>query len=297
MAGVYLGESGHVELRRTSEDVPIQGTLEPSDVNVDRRRFSLDFDPSALISGDRISITRLDGGNLELVSGHAYPDGIWYCHVDDAGGIRLYGTFAQAINGETDDAEALVVPTGRQTIEIRAANRQYRCFAGITEWSLTTNRDAADLTVLGDEHRRFYTNGLMSGQGSLRCLWNYEQTVCAAEGGNVELPHYMAQLILRCQLGAEFLGQFYIKNRGAQPTTGQLNRGSERDHIWWEAECIVTNVGMTFAPGQPIATSVEFITTGPVRLKMGTPVGYLLQESGDYLLQENLDRILLEEEV
>jgi hypothetical protein len=296
MAGVYLGESGHVELRRHGENVPISGVLQPDDVNTTRRRFSFDFDPSALISGDRIEITRLGGGDLELVAGHNFPDGRWYCHVDDAGGVRLYDTFRTAINGEEHDALELMHPAAVQQIEVQAVNRSYRCVAGVREWSLSTNRDAADLTVLGEEHRRFYTNGLMSGQGTLRCFWNYEQWVCDGESANVELPHYLAQLVLRCQLGSEFLGQFYIKNRGAQPASGQLNRGAERDLIWWEAECVATNVGMSFAPSTPVETTIEFITTGPVRLKMGTPTGYLLQESGDYILQEDGSRLQLEED-
>lgn len=296
MAGVYLGDSGHVELRRTNENVPLSGKLLPADVNSARRRFSFDFDPSALISGDRIEITRIGGGNLELVAGHPYPDGEWYCHIDDAGGIRLYGTFRDAINGELGDALPLMDPRGPQSVQVRLANRRHRCVAGIREWNLTTNRDAADLTVLGEEHRRFYTNGLMSGQGSLRCLWNYEQLLCDEGVTDMELPHYLAQLVLRCQLGAEFLGLFYIKSSGATPTKGYLNKGGENDLIWWEAECLVTNVGMSFSPASPIETSIDFITTGPVHLRMGMPPGYLLQESGDYLLQEDGTRLRLEDD-
>lgn len=294
MAGVYLGDSGHVELRRHSENVPLSSVLLPSDVNASKRRFSFDFDPSALISGDQIEITRIDGGNLQLVEGHAYPDGTWYCHVDDAGGVRLYSGFTAAINGELNDALPLQTPALAQLIEVRAVNRSYRCLAGITEWSLTTNRDAADLTVLGEEHRRFYTNGLMSGQGNLQCLWNYEQGLCDGQYGVTELPHYMAQLVLRCQLGAEFLGRFYIKTSEARSANQIPNPGSDDDHIWWEAECVVTNVGMSFRPGQPIGTTLEFITTGPVHLRMGTPPAYLLQESRDLLLQEDGTPILLE---
>lgn len=295
MAGVYLGDSGHVELRRTNENVPLSGQVLPDDVNSAKRRFSFDFDPSALISGDRIEIRRTNG-NLELVVGHPYPDGEWYCHVDDAGGIRLYTTYRAAINGEWANALALMDPRGPQTVQVRVVNRRYRYVAGIREWNLTTNREAADLTVLGEEHRRLYTNGLMSGQGSLRCLWNYEQLICDEGVTDMELPHYLAQLVLRAQLGAEFLGLFYIKSRGAIPTKGQLNQGGENDLIWWEAECTITNVGMSFSPSAPIETTIDFITTGPVHLRMGMPPGYLLQESGDYLLQEDGSRLMLEEE-
>lgn len=297
MSGVYLGDSGLLELRRTSEHADLQGILEPEDVNTDRRRFSFSFDPSALISGDQIEITRTDGGLLELVAGHTYPDGKWFCHIDDVGGVRLFRTFMTAINGEEQDALQLVRPTGTQAVSVTLINRNFRCIAGVTDWQLTTNRDAVDLTVLGEEHRRFYSNGLMSGQGSLSCLWSYEHSVCAGEPrGTIELPHYLAQLVLRCQLGAEFLGRFYIKasNRGA--AYGRDSAGAEDDHIWWECEAIITNVGMRFAPGQPISTSIDFITTGPVRLRMGRPPGFLLQEDGSLLLQEDGTAILLEDD-
>jgi hypothetical protein len=296
MAGVYLGESGMVELRRHSENV-VAGLLTPEDVNTAKRRFSFAFDPSALVSGDRIEITRTDGGVLELVSGHGFPDGQWFCHVDAVGSVRLFNSFVDAINGEEADALPLVAPTVAQPISVTLSNRNYRCLANITDWQLTTNRDAVDLTVLGEEHRRFYTNGLMSGQGSLRCFWNYEQALCDGNArGAVELPHYMAQLVLRCQLGAEFLGRFYIKT-GERGSISTLNsQGYSDDHIWWECEAIVTNVGMSFQPGQPVRTSIDFITTGPVHLRMGRPPSFLLQEDGSLLLQEDGTAILLEDD-
>lgn len=293
MAGVYMGESGHVELRRNSLNVPLSSSLQPSDVNVPRRRFSFDFDPSAVITGDQLEISRIDGGNLELVAGHAFPDGRWFCHVDSVGGVRLFNSYADALNGDEVDALPLVLPSADQQIEVQTASRQYRCLAGMTDWSLTTNRDAVDLTSLGEEHRRFYANGLMSGQGSLTCFWDYRQTMCGGDDGVVELPHYMAQLVLRCQLGSEFLGRFYIKTAEALPVTFASKEGGS-DYIWWEADCVITNVGMGFRPGQPITTSIEFITTGPVSLRMGTPPRYLLQEDGSLLLQEDGSGIRLE---
>jgi hypothetical protein len=53
---------------------------------------------------------------------------------------------------------------------------------------------------------------------------------------------------------------------------------------------------MTFEPARPIQTSIDFITTGPICLKMGIPPSYLLQEDGALLLQEDGSRLLLEEE-
>jgi hypothetical protein len=295
MSGIYLGDSGKVELRRYANDAPLTGVLVPEDVNANRRRFSVTFDTSALITGDQLKIERTDGGDLELVQGHAYPDGQWFCHVDATGGVRLFDNFDDAINGEEGQALLLVAPSTEQEISVEVINRLYRCLGNITEWQLTTNRDAVDLTGLGEEHRRFYTSGLMSGQGSLQCFWNHEQTLCDGTGSeSIELPHYLAQLVLRCQLGAGFLGHFYIKT-GEQGFAGVRGAASDT-YIWWECEAVVTNVGMVFSPGRPVQTSIEFITTGPVNLRMGTPPSYLLQEEGSLILQEDGSALLLEDD-
>ena len=57
---------------------------------------------------------------------------------------------------------------------------------------------------------------------------------------------------------------------------------------------MVTNVAVTVAATQTIDTRIEFVTSGPVLLKMGRPPAYLLQEDGDLLLQEDGSRIFLE---
>ena len=65
---VYLGTQGAVQIKRES-GAPINGQLVPSDVSVIKRRFSLnDYDVQGeLIAGDQVDITRMDGGNLQLV--------------------------------------------------------------------------------------------------------------------------------------------------------------------------------------------------------------------------------------
>ena len=71
---VYLGTQGAVQIQRES-GAPINGQLVPSDVSVEKRRFSLnDYDVQGeLIAGDQVDIVRTDGGNLQLVAGHDFP--------------------------------------------------------------------------------------------------------------------------------------------------------------------------------------------------------------------------------
>ena len=142
---------------------------------------------------------------------------------------------------------------------------------------MTTSREAVDITTLGEEHRRQYGAGLISGQGSLTCIWDYERAMCdpLQPDEQVEEPHYYAQLVLRVKQGSEFDGRFYI------------NHSPGDQWVWWEAECVVTNVAMSFSPGAVIDAQVEFVTTGPIHLKIGEPPSYLLQEDSDRLLLED----------
>lgn len=277
---VYLGDSGAVEIRRSAVDDGLLGSfLDPDDVNPLRRRFSFDFPPEALITGDQMEIRTEDGSDLELVQGHVAPDGRWYVHVDDAGGIRLYDNYVDALNGELDNALELVVPSRSIPIAVHVRNSAYRCTSQMRSWELTTSRETVDTTVLGEEHRRQYGAGLISGQGTMSCLWDYTRSLCDPNQPDtslhIEEPHYFAQLVLRLKQGARFDGRFYI------------HRGDIRQMVWWESACVVTNVGFAFSPGAPIETRIEFVTTGPIHLRMGMPPAYLLQEDADRLLLED----------
>lgn len=283
--GIYLGDSGSVEIQRSSLNVPLASELSADDVNVDLRRFSFDFDPAALITGDQVEIRTEDGSDLQLVDGHVFPDWRGYVHVDDAGGIRLYRSFADAINGELQQAVELVAPTAPQPIAVRTRNSRFRFVAKVSRYEFTTSRESVDLTSLGDEHRRSYASGLISGQGQLQCFWDFERELCDLSDCSepVELAQYLAELVLRVKQGANFAARLNLLLNG-------------KDSVWWDCPiCIVTNVAMGFEPGQPISASVDFVTSGPLRLRVGDPPGILLQESSDSLLQENGDPLRLED--
>ena len=72
--------------------------------------------PSLLAHG--LEIGTQDTSNLQLVAGHDFPDGYWYCHVDDTGGIRLYEGFEESINGGKANALELVAPAVAQPLFI-----------------------------------------------------------------------------------------------------------------------------------------------------------------------------------
>ena len=274
--GIYLGDSGAVQIRRGGDGAPLETVLSPADVNVTAKRFSFDFDTSALLAGDRVEIQRVGGGELELVAGRSSSGWGGYIHVDEAGGVRLYATFAAAINGGIDDALPLVLPSGDQRIQVNTEDTRFRYVAQVTEYEITTSRETIDQTSLGENYREQYASGLISGQGRLTCFWDYKADLCdGIDGGATEFPHYLAQLVLRVKQGASFYGRFLLVD-------GVV------DSVWYDVpSCVISNVAVAVSATSVITTQVEFLTSGPIKLRVGARPGFIRQENSDMLLQED----------
>ena len=286
--GVYFGQSGEIALKRDALQGALQTKLDPFDVNTSTKRFSVDHSSGSLLSGDEVEIETVDGSTLELVNGHSYPDGKWFINVDPMGGIRLYDTFPKAIEGLQANALTLVTPSAAKDVLIRTRNERYRHVANVRDFEMTTSREQVDLTNLGDEFRNQYEAGLISGQGTMSCIWEHSYDTGDRKneyGSDPEFPFYLAQLIVRTQQGSDFDGLFYIYR---DPNNSAKN-------VYYEANCIITNVAVSVTPAEVIETRVEFITNGVIRLKTGDTAGYLLQENSDKVLQEDESPILLEQ--
>ena len=287
MNGIYLGQYGDIELQRDSLNSFLGTQLDPSDVNTTLKRFSVKGASGALITGDYIDISTVDKSNLELVTGHSYPDGSWYVHVDALGGLRLYSTFEASISGGVAAAVALSTPSSIKEITIKTRNSRFRHLANITSFEITTARDSVDLTHLGDQFKRQYEAGLISGQGSVECLWEHNQNKaneeCAVDG---EFPFYLAQLVVRLTQGADFKSRFYIYK----------DNSNTSNSVWYQADCVVTNVVISVPATEQITSRIEFVTNGEIKLNTGSAPSYLLQEDTYKILQEDGSPILLEQQ-
>ena len=286
--GVYFGQSGEIALKRDALQTALQTKLDPFDVNTSTKRFSVDHSSGSLLTGDEVEIATVDDSNLELVNGHNYPDGKWFINVDPVGGIRLFDSFAKAIEGLTSNALTLVAPSAAKDITIKTRNERYRHVANVRDFEMTTSREQVDLTNLGDEFRNQYEAGLISGQGTMNCIWEHSYDTGDRKneyGAESEFPFYLAQLIVRTQQGSDFDGLFYIY-RDPDKTSNT---------VYYEANCIITNVAVSVNVAEVIETRVEFVTNGPIALKTGDTAGYILKEDTDNLLQENLSPILQEQ--
>lgn len=297
--GVYLGTHGGIEVKRTNTGGTIFTELKAIDVNVTDKRFSF-LGSEMCITGDKVRFTKIkeeieqgdgydEGDRMILVRGApAEPTVERYVHKDMLGGIRLFDTYNDAINGDIDKALDLSPQAeGKdQKMRVKVDNDSFwNGLAKITDWSFTTNRQAIDLTTLGDEYVQSYEAGLIQGQGTLTALWDDKQNLCDSEVGtpldndgrghpsdgkprmpvkkNDEIANYFVQLCIRVSIGAKFKGRFYIKYGGDRDV-----RDPNELAVFYEADCIVTNVSMSFQADNIVMTRVAFVTEDQFKLRM-----------------------------
>lgn len=301
---VYLGTSGFIQLSRLG-DGAFFSTLDAGDVDVSTKRFSFDFPNGTFITGDRLSIARVNAngsassGLLDFVAAAGWgdsaqhSDGTWYVNVDAIGGLRLYQTWADALAGTASKALALQTPATSYRIRVDLVDTKPHCLGQVLDYSMSTERDSVDVTSLGDSFRE-RVSGLISGSGQIRALWDWVPTTC--ETDELELSQYLHQLILRQQLGSEFHADLYVKAPGATPINGHLSGAGAASSIYYSVNAVVTNVSIAFNSSRPLESIVQFVTTGSVQLLFGVPSAYLiLQEDGSRMKLEAEDGFLAQE--
>jgi len=274
---VYLGTFGKVELKRKL-DGRLVGKINGNDVNTAEKRFSFDFDQGQLITGDRITIKEIDGNALDFISSYTDSSVTKYINVDEAGGIRLYNSFANAVNGGTANATAL--STGSNlNVQVTIENKR-RLLAQVSSYEINTERESVDTTVLSDNFRQRISS-LISGSGRFSAFWEY------AGDDSSELPNYLLQLILRTKVGSDFVARLYIKDSNYNPSGVAIRNN---DQLYYKVKGIITAAAVQFSPGDIVQITADFITTGPVELKVDLEVPFALtQENGDKLLEDDSD--------
>ena len=275
---VYLGTYGEVQLQRQFDGGELRSTINPSDVNAAKKRFSFDFEHGQLISGDQIEITSTDGTALDFIDSYTKTSVKKFIHVDELDGIRLYDSFANAVNGGTTNATALATPANDLPIRVKVENAEYKVLAQVNGFELNTERETVDTTTLSDEFRSRIST-LMSGSGRMSAFWEYT--------GNTsqELPNYLVELSLRTRVGSQFKARFYIKTTSHNPGGVAAN---DNDAVFYEFTGVLTACAVQFAPDNTVQIQADFISTGTIQLRMDLEV-----ESK--MLQENTDEILLEQ--
>ena len=285
---VYLGTFGEVELKREFDGSDLQSTINPSDVNATKKRFSFDFDHGQLLTGDQVEITSTDGTALDFIDSYTKTSVKKFIYVDELDGIRLYDSFAHAVVGGTTNATALAAPANNIPIKVVVQNSDYRVLGRVQSYELNTQRETVDVTTLSDEFRN-RIGTLMSGSGRMACEWEYTGDTAK------ELPNYLLELVLRTKVGSTFKGRFYIKTSGYNPAN---HSDASNDAVWYEVSGVLTACAVQFTPNQMVQITADFITTSKIEIRMDLEVvSNLLQEdnTGKILLdQGTTDAILLD---
>lgn len=284
----FLGHYGKVKLRRKSPGTFSSFVL-PADVNTILNRVGFDGSLDNLLTGDQIVITTTDARGLDFLPAATWPDGggatqnsvTVYCNVNALGGLRLFETFSAAINNDRSAEYTLETFTGAALpIDVQIYGSVERVLGDVTGFSFNTDREALDTTTMSDRFKKMYSAGLLSGAGSIDCLFNTENS------GLIENSLLMLQLINRTDIGSEFSCFLQLVENDAY---------SKTKDIYYEFDAMVTRTGIEVRPDQAISCVIDFVTTGEIRLLIGEPSGYILKEDDDRLrLQQNLDFLLTE---
>ena len=276
---VYLGTHGKIELQRQFDGGDLRSTINPSDVNATEKRFSFDFEHGQLLSGDQIEITSTDGTALDFIDSYTKTSVKKFIYVDELDGIRLYDSFANAVNGGTANATALATPANNLPIRVKVENANYKVLAQVNGFELNTERETVDTTTLSDEFRSRIST-LMSGSGRMSAFWEYT--------GNTsqELPNYLVELSLRTRVGSQFKARFYIKTVNHNPGGVAAN---DNDEVFYEFTGVLTGCAVQFAPDNTVQVEADFITTGAIQLRMD------LEAPSDMLQEDNASKLLLEQ--
>jgi hypothetical protein len=287
----FLGNVGNVRLRRNSENV-INAIIKDADTITALNRIGFEGSVDNLLTGDKVTLSTDDPRGLIFFPVTSWIDGesvtqtsfSAYINVNAAGGIRFFPSFPSAVNNVRAEEYTIQNFVGDPLpVQIQVRDISSNVLGDVTNYEFNTDRDALDTTTLSDKFKRMYTAGLISGSGKIDCIFNNRTS------GVKETPLLALQLINRVDIGSEFDCLLSITDRDNDP--------SELD-IFYEFTAMVTRSGIQVSATDLITCSIDFVTTGEIRLLVGRPSGYILKEDDDRikLNQDNLAFLLTEVE-
>ena len=284
----FLGHYGKVKLRRKSATT-FSSSVSPADVNTILNRFGFDGSVENLLTGDQLRIVTDDPRGLDFLPSSTWPDGagatlnevVAYSNINAIGGIRLFNDFSNAINNNRTVEYPLEAFTGDPIdINVSVYGSVERVLGDVTGFTFNTDREALDTTTMSDRFKKMYSAGLISGSGSIDCIFN------TTNSGLVENSLLMLQLINRTDIGSEFSCFLQLTEDDVY---------SDASDVYYEFDAMITRTGVEVRPDQTINCAIDFVTTGEIKLLIGEPSGYILKEDTDRLrLQQNLDFLMTE---
>jgi hypothetical protein len=276
----FVGHSGAIKLQRGGENT-FAATVQPADINTSLNRFAFDGSENNLITGDLIELSTTDPRGIIFISG-ATEDFRAYANINAVGGVRLFENFSDAINNERANETALIAFSGEPILmDVGIRDTRYGTLGSVVSFEINTDRAAIDTTSLSDTFRQQYSAGLLSGNGSIECLFSYETVEPR------ETPLFLLQVINRLDVGSTFKALLSLSS--IQKTSSFL------EEVYYDIEAVVTRAGVTVTSDALVSCSIDFVTTGDFKLRVGTPPEYILKEDDDAIyIEQSLDYLLQE---
>lgn len=285
----FLGTKGNIRLRRgvSVQMGELVDEISPDDVTLTLNRLSFISAGANLLTGDRVDIATSDARGLVCFATGAWNDSVLrssiaaYVNVNAAGGLRFFRTFTDAVNNVRANELPLAAFAGAPLpITVAIKDTTYNVLGNVTDYTLATDREAIDATSLSDRFRQLYSAGLLSGSGTIACAFDYTTS------GVNETPLLMLQLINRLDIGSEFDCALYLTDKANDESV---------QNVYYEFTAMVTKAGVEVRAGDIINSTIDFVTTGEIRLLIGQASGYVLKEDDDKIkLEQSLDFLLTE---
>jgi len=285
----FLGSQGNIRLRRGTQIVlgNLAEQVSSDDISTTLSRIGTSSGVDNLFTGDKVDIGTSDARNLLFIPASNWSSGAIedtfgaFVNVNAAGGLRLYPTFADAVNNNRVNEVALQSFTGDPiAITIAVIDVGSNILGDVTNYEFNASREQVDTTTLSDKFKNQYNAGLISGSGRIECIFNN------ATNSAKETSLLMLQLIQRLDLGCAFDLFLHLVDNDLSPT---------EQSIFYSLTAVVTNSGVSVDLDDAIRCTLDFVTTGELKLVVGTFAEYLLKEDDDRIRQEQSLNFLLTE--
>ncbi len=285
----YLGSYGNIRLRRGSDVLigSIQASIDPDDVNTVLERLGIDGATDNLFTGDKVDIITSDSRGLAFIPASNWSTGVIedtfsaFVNVNQAGGLRLFLAFEDAINNDRANEIDLQAFTGSPiAVTVSVRDTRYNILGNVSRYEFNTSRDSVDLTTLSDKYKQQHSAGLISGSGRIECAFDYTTL------GVTEAPMIMLQIIQRLDLGSAFDIALYLTDKEVIPTV---------PNIFYQTTAVTTSTGITVEAEGIVSCTIDFITTEQIQLVIGKPSEYILKQDDDRIrVEQDLDFLLQE---
>lgn len=286
---VFLGATGNIRLKRGSQAglSTFEDQITPDDVTVSLNRVGLSRSGDNLVTGDRVEIATTDPRGLVCFASSNWGSAVIedtitaYVNVNAVGGLRLFDTFNEAVNNNRSAEYTVTAFAGAPLpVTITLRDSVSRVLGNVTSYELNTTRDQVDTTSLSDKFKTQFAAGLISGSGRIDCLFDYKST------GIKEVPLMLLQTLQRVDIGSTCDLALYVVDQALDAT---------ETSVYYEFEAVITASGISVDTDTAITCTLDFVTTGEIKLLVGEPVGYILKEDEDRIYLERSLGFLLQE--